>query len=117
MSRERSTRLWRLLPARALFVLTLVMAAAATLFSGAPAARAADVTCTGVMGGGASGPLSIKGNVIVPKDASCTLNFVNVTGNVLAGQGSTLLITGYAEPSTIGGNVQANNCYSALLEG
>ena len=117
MYRERTTRLRRPLPTRVLFLLTLVMAAATTFFVGAPRAWAADVTCTGVMSGGASGPLNIKGNVTVPQDANCTLSFVNVTGNVQANKGSTLLITGYTEPSTIGGNVHANNCYSALLEG
>src|SRR5580704_1776289 len=113
---ERSTRLWCLLPTRVLFLLTLVMAAATT-FVGAPTAWAADATCTSVMSGGASGPLNIKGNVIVPNGANCTLTFVNVTGNVQAGQGSTLLINGYTEPPTIGGNVQAEKCYSVLLEG
>jgi len=115
MYREKITRLRRLLPTRVSFLLTLVMAAAA--FVGAPTAWAADVTCTSVMIGGASGPLNIKGNVIVPNGANCTLTFVNVTGNVQAGQGSTLLINGYTEPSTIGGNVQAEKCYSVLLEG
>jgi Tannase and feruloyl esterase len=55
--------------------------------------------------------------VKVPDNASCTLNFVNVTGNVQAGHGSTLLITAYTEPSMIGGNVQADQCKSALLQG
>ena len=63
---ERSTRLRRLLPTRVLFLLTLVMAAATTFFVGAPTAWAANVTCTGVMSGGASGPLNIEGNVTVP---------------------------------------------------
>src|SRR3984957_12976499 len=116
MYREKITRLQRLLPTRVLFLLTLAMAAA-TMFVGTPTAWAADVTCTSVMIGGASGPLNIKGNVIVPNGANCTLTFVNVTGNVQAGQGSTLLINGYTEPSTIGGNVQAEKCYSVLLEG
>ena len=40
-----------------------------------------------------------------------------MTGNVQAGHGSTLLITAYTEPSTIGGNVQADQCKSALLQG
>jgi hypothetical protein len=40
-----------------------------------------------------------------------------VSGNVQARQGSTLLITAYTEPSTISGNVQAEKCYSVLLEG
>jgi feruloyl esterase len=113
---ERNKRLQCLLPTRVLFLLTLVMAAATT-FVGAPTAWAANVTCTSVMSGDASGPLNIKGNVIVPTNAHCTLSFVNVTGSVQAGPGSTLLITGYTEPSTIGGNVEATNCYSALLEG
>jgi hypothetical protein len=96
---ERSTRLQRLLATRVLFLLTLVMAAAMT-FVGAPAAWAADVTCTGTMSGDASGPLNIKGNVIVPSGANCTLSFVNVIGNVQAKQGSTLLVSAYTEPST-----------------
>ena len=113
---ERITRLRRLLPTGVLFLLTLVMAAATT-FVGAPTAWAANVTCTSVMSGDASGPLNIKGNVIVPTNAHCTLSFVNVTGSVQAAPGSTLLISAYTEPSTIGGNVEAIDCYSALLEG
>ena len=108
-----STRLRRLLPT---LLLTLVMAAATTVV-GAPSAWAADVTCTGAMSGDASGPLVIKGNVTVPNGANCTLSFVNVSGNVQARPGSTLLINAYTEPSTIGGNVLAEKCYSVLLEG
>src|SRR6516225_1639569 len=114
---QTGTRLRRLLPTRVLFLLTLVMAAATTFFAGTPTAWAADVTCTSMMSGGASGPLNINGNVIVPSGANCTLSFVNVSGNVQTKQGSTLLISAYAEPSTIGGNIEANNCYSVLLEG
>jgi hypothetical protein len=117
MSSARSTLLRRLLPTRMLLLLSLVTAAATTFFAGAPAAWAGDVTCTSELSGGASGPLDIHGNVFVPPGAHCTLSFVNVTGNVEAGKGSTLLITAYTEPSTIGGNVHADNCYSALLEG
>src|SRR5215813_7053754 len=94
----------RLLPTRILFLLTLLMAAATTLFVGAPTAWAANVTCTGAMSGDSSGPLNIDGNVTVPQGANCTLSFVNVRGNVQADKGSTLLINGYTEPSTIGGN-------------
>ena len=101
---------------RILLVLAFVMAAATTFFAGAPAARA-DVSCNGTLSGGASGPLDIKGNVSVPDKASCTLSFVNVSGDVQVGRGSTLLITAYTEPSTIGGTVQANQCSSALLQG
>jgi hypothetical protein len=96
---ERNTRLRRLLPTRVLFLLTLVMAAATTCV-GVPTAWAANVTCTSVMSGDASGPLTIKGNVIVPIDAHCTLSFVNVTGNVQAAPGSTLLISAYTAISS-----------------
>ena len=81
----------------------------------APAARA-DTTCTGSVGG-ATAVTNISGNVVVPNGASCTLTFVNVTGNVTAGPGSSLLINGYLEPSTIGGSVVATGCTSALIEG
>jgi Tannase and feruloyl esterase/FG-GAP-like repeat len=93
---------------------TLLFAFAAFLVH-TPAARA-DITCTGTVGG-ASSVTTINGNVVVPNGASCTLSFVNVTGNVTAGLGSTLLINAYLEPSTIGGNVTATGCASALLEG
>ena len=99
---------------RGLFLLIFVMAAATNFLAGASTARAADVSCSGTLGGGAT-VTNINGNVKVPDNASCTLNFVNVTGNVQAGHGSTLLITAYTEPSTIGGNVQAEQCKSALL--
>ena len=68
------------------------------------------------MGGGAT-VTTINGNVTVPNGTSCTLQFVNVTGNVTVQLGGSLLITAYLEPSTIGGNVRASNCVSTLLEG
>lgn len=116
MYRERSTRLRRLLPTGVLFLLTLALATATDFFAGAPAAQAQNVTCSGTLGGGST-VTNINGNVTVPDNASCTLSFVNVKGNVMAGRNSTLLITAYTEPSTIGGNVQAQQCNSALLEG
>ena len=100
---------------RILLVLTFVMAVAATLFAGTPSARA-DVTCTGTLGGAAT-VTTISGNVIVPAAASCTLSFVNVSGDVTVGSDANLLVNGYTEPSTIGGNVVATRCGSALLEG
>ena len=100
---------------RILLVLTFVMAVAATLFAGASGARA-DVTCTGTLGGAAT-VTTISGNVIVPAAASCTLSFVNVSGDVTVGSDANLLVNGYTEPSTIGGNVVATRCGSALLEG
>lgn len=100
---------------RALFAFAIVVAVATAFFGGTRSARA-DITCNSTVGGGST-VTNVKGNVIVPAGASCTLNFVNVTGNVTAGPRSTLLITAYSEPSTIGGNVQAEQCASALLEG
>jgi hypothetical protein len=104
---------------RGLFLLIFVMAAATNFLAGASTARAADVSCSGTLGGNTypATVTDIKGNVTVPDHASCTLYFVNVTGNVKVGRGSTLVIDGYNEPSTIGGNVQASECTSALLEG
>jgi feruloyl esterase len=97
------------------YFLGFVMAVAVTLLAGAQSARA-DISCSGTVGG-ASTVTNVNGNVTVPAGASCTLSFVNVTGNVTTGAGSTLLITAYTEPSTIGGNVVAVGCVSALLQG
>ena len=71
----------------------------------------ADTNCTGTLTG------MINGNVTVPKDGSCTIEIATVTGNVKVSQGATLIIQAYTEPSNIGGNVEANHCKSALLEG
>ena len=130
---------------RGLFLLIFFMAAATTFFSGAPTAWA-DTTCTGVMNGatpstipgfsGLNALSTLNGNVTVPSGASCTLMFYNVTGNVQAKDnanltlvyvnvsgnvqvqnGGTLVINAYNEPSTVGGNVQAHQCKSALLQG
>jgi hypothetical protein len=77
---------------------------------------AQDINCTGTVGGGAS-VTAVNGNVTVPGGASCTLQFVNVSGSVQVQLGGSLLIAAYDEPSTIGGNVRANKCASALIEG
>src|SRR5579863_1403059 len=100
---------------RALFVLAIALVAVTTLIAGAPAARA-DTTCTGTVGN-ATTVTNISGNVVVPNGGSCTLVFVNVSGNVTVGLGSTLLVSAYTEPSTISGNVTATSCVSALLAG
>lgn len=100
-------------------LLAVALAAATMLFAGAPAARAAATTCAGTLGGNAypAAVTNINGNVVVPDGASCTLYFINVSGNVQVGRGSTLIVNGYNEPSTIAGNVEANGCTSALIEG
>ena len=93
-----------------------VAAALTLVFGGAPSAWAGNVTCTGAMGPAAA-VTTIDGNVTVPANASCTLDFVNVAGNVQVQTGGKLLISAYDEPSTIGGNVQGTACASVLLEG
>lgn len=98
-----------------IFALALAVAVAA-LFVDASSAYSQNISCSGAVGGGAT-VTTISGNVTVPNGASCTLEFVNVAGNVEVQQGGSLLITAYDEPSTIGGNVDASNCGSALLEG
>jgi hypothetical protein len=98
-----------------LLVLTAPLAIIATL-GAAPSSHAQNLVCTGTVGGGA-GVSTINGNVTVPNGASCTLAFVEVTGNVDVGSGGSLLISAYNEPSTIGGSVDAVKCVSTLLEG
>ncbi len=63
-----------------MFALALVLAAAA-LLGGASALYAQNINCSGTVGGGAT-VTTINGNVIVPNGAACTLEFVDVTGNV-----------------------------------
>jgi feruloyl esterase len=75
-----------------------------------------DVTCESTLGGGHA-VTTIDGGLTVPENASCTLEFVNVTGDIRVKNGGSLVILGYREPSTIEGSVEAHNCVSALLEG
>lgn len=94
----------------------IILAASMMLFVATPSAVAEAATCSGALGGKAQ-QTNVSGNVVVPNGASCTLSFVNITGSVQVGRGATLLINGYSEPSTISGNVEAQGCSSALLEG
>ena len=104
---------------RSLSMLALAVAAA-TMLLGPPAAQAASGThvteCTGAIGPGTT-VTTITGEVEVPANASCTLDFVNVTGNVLLHQGANLVVSAYDEPSTIGGSVLAHLCGTAVLQG
>jgi hypothetical protein len=72
---------------RFLFVLT-ILASAAFLLCGPTAARAGDMSCSGLIGGGRT-VTNINGNVTVPAGTSCTLSFVNITGNVGVGHNAT----------------------------
>jgi hypothetical protein len=101
---------------RFLFVVTILLSAALQCFVARPQARAADMSCSGLIGGGRT-VTNIDGNVTVPAGTSCTLSFVNITGNVGVGQNATLVVLAYTEPSEIGGNIEANNCNSVLVQG
>jgi len=98
-----------------LFAVATALAVAAML-GGGSVSHAQNINCTGTVGGAAT-LTTINGNVIVPSGAACTLEFVDVAGNVTVQPGGSLLITAYLEPSTIGGNIQAVNCAATLLEG
>jgi feruloyl esterase len=74
-------------------------------------AHAANTSCTGTLNG------NIRGNIVVPNGASCTLSDATVAGNVQVQQNANLTVDATQQPTTIGGNVVATNCASALLEG
>ncbi len=101
--------------ARTPIACAFAFAIAAALF-GTSDAKAADITCSGTIGGSTSAA-NLKGQVVVPDNASCTLSFVNVSQGVTVGKGASLTINGYLEPSTIGGPIVANNCGSVLIQG
>src|SRR5690348_699142 len=96
------------------FGLAFVASALVQLAAAAPAA--ADTTCSGLIGDQPT-LTTINGNVTVPNGAYCTLSFVDIKGNVRVGANATLIVSAYTEPSTIEGNIEANNCNSALLNG
>ena len=97
---------------RVLVVLAILLSAATQCF----ASESGHTNCSGLVGGGAT-VTSISGDVTVPDGQICTLSFVNIKGNVKVGRDATLIISAYTEPSTLGGNVEANNCNSVLLQG
>jgi tannase/feruloyl esterase len=99
---------------RLLFVLSLL--SAIQCFVAQPQARAGDMNCSGLIGGGRT-VTNIDGNITVPDGKSCTLSFVSIQGNVRVGRGGTLVVSAYTEPSQIGGDVEAKNCKSVLLQG
>jgi len=72
------------------------------------AARADDTSCTGNLFNA-----TIKGNLEVPKGASCLLVSSTVTGNVQVEAGANLSI---ANNVTIGGNIHADRCNSVSMQ-
>jgi len=91
------------------FGLALTVAAVA-LLGGAAAARA-DTSCTGPLSG------TVNGDIVVPTGASCTLSNATVSGDVHVLKDASLTIDATEQPTTINGNVLANGCTFALLEG
>src|SRR5215831_9607070 len=71
-------------------------------------ARADNTSCTGTLVN-----TTINGNLVVPDSASCELDHVAVTGNVLVGHDASLLVDAGV---TITGNVHADHCGSVVLE-
>jgi len=92
------------------FVHALIVAVPA-LVGAASAVRAADTTCTSTLTG------TIDGNVVVPDGASCTLSDATIAGNIHVLQNASLTVDATQQPTTIDGNVQADHCAFALLEG
>ncbi len=101
---------------RLLGALACVLAAAIGSLTAISPAAASDVTCSGLIGG-QSTLTTVDGNVVVPNGKYCTLSFVNITGNVRVSPKATLNLSARTEPSTIGGNIEATNCDSVLLDG
>ena len=92
------------------FAHTLMLAVPA-LVGGASAVHAAATSCTSTLSG------SITGNIVVPIGASCTLSDATIIGKVQVLQNASLTIDATQQPTTINGNVLANQCASALLKG
>src|SRR5882672_9545421 len=101
---------------RFFLALAFVLSAAIQFLAAPPRAAANEMTCSGLIGG-QSAVTNIDGNVTVPNGKSCTLSFVNINGNVRVGRSATLIVSAYSEPSTIGGNIEATDCNSVLLNG
>ena len=97
-------------------LIALAFCVTAGLLARPSQAVASNATCSGLIGGQAT-VTNVDGNVTVPDGAYCTLSFVNVKGDVRVGRNATLIVSAYSEPSTIGGNIDANRCNSALLNG
>ncbi|MCL2429176.1 MAG: tannase/feruloyl esterase family alpha/beta hydrolase, partial [Alphaproteobacteria bacterium] len=102
--------------ARLLFLLAILLSATARCYADDPRGRGAETDCAGLIGGGST-VTTINGSVIVAEGRSCTLSFVTVTGDVRIGRDATLIVSAYAEPSEIGGDVEGRDCGSVLLQG
>ena len=66
----------------------------------APAAHADDRVCRGTIGAA-----SLDVDVVVPQNATCTLNGTRIDGNVIVNRGAKLVASGVR----VGGNIQSEN--------
>jgi feruloyl esterase len=101
---------------RLLLVLTIFLSAITQCFADHSPGGSGDTSCAGLIGGGPAVTM-INGDVIVPDGKSCTLSFVNVKGGIQVGRDATLTVLAYTEPSFIGGDIEARNCNTVLLQG
>jgi hypothetical protein len=70
--------------------------------------------CTGTISDGST----INGNLVVPANATCTLDNVTVTGNVGVGTGALLNVSpASGQTVKINGNLTADQCNSVTLAG
>lgn len=93
--------------------LALALAVAiSALVGGVSVVHSATISCTSTLSGSIA-----PGNIVVPSGASCTLSDATVTGDVQVLQNASLTVDATQQPTTINGNVLANHCTSALLEG
>src|SRR5262245_66385905 len=96
---------------KALKAFTLALDLAAAALRGDTSTVRADMNCTSTLTG------TIQGNVNVPKGASCTISFANISGNISVSRDGSLVINAYNEASTITGDIQADRCGSVHLGG
>jgi hypothetical protein len=76
-----------------------------------PVARAADTTCPPSPGS------TVTGNLVVPANASCSLNDATVTGNVVVRTGASLSVNPVTGQTVrIDGNITADQCNSVGVQ-
>lgn len=84
------------------------LAASSVILVVQPASGALVTRCTGV-----AGAVSVPGNLVVPRDRSCTLEGTTVLGNVTVAAGADLLTDG----ATINGNlIVQNDGYADVID-
>lgn len=97
---------------RKLTVLTVALFTAASMmlfglvWLDAPTARAGDTECRETLGA-----VTVVGNLIVPDDATCTLNGTRVEGSIVVKSRASLFASG----ATVTGGVQAQSATTVMI--